>query len=273
MHKLRNMKLFSAGVFSLLVLFSSAPVAASSANISHAFHASGQIPSGSIVSLDKSQTGYVDLANTNNGLLIEGVAASANESLLAVDPSSTTVQVATSGSVNTLVSTLNGDIKVGDQIAVSPFNGVGMVALPGSHTVGLAETAFNSATQGASEQQVSDNKGKVSQIWFGYVRLSISIGADTAIAAGQEQDSLQKLAKNLTGHDVSPFRLVISLIVASVAILLLITLIYASIYGTIVSVGRNPLARYDIFRSLASVIAMALVVAALASVTIFFLLK
>ncbi len=80
----------------------------------------------------------------------------ANDSLLAVDETDGGVQVATSGNAKALVSTVNGDIAVGDQIGVSPFNGVGMKAAPGSRVIGLAQTAFKTGAKGASNQEVTD---------------------------------------------------------------------------------------------------------------------
>ncbi len=52
--------------------------------------------------------------------------------------------------------------------------------------------------------------------------------------------------------------------------LALITLIYASIYGSIVSIGRNPLAKYAVFRTLGSVLGLAALTAAISCLIIFF---
>ncbi len=273
MQKLRYLKLFLTGVSGFVIFLGLAPAGASSANISHAYHASGTIANGSIVSLDQERSDYVQLANVNNGALIDGVVIASNDSLLAVDPSNTTIQVATSGTVNTLVSTLNGDISVGDRISVSPFNGVGMKSLPGSHVIGLSETAFNSSVSGASKQVVHDKYGKASDIWLGYVQVSIAIGTDNSTSNTQQLNSLQKLAKNLTGRTVSTIRVATSMAIAIATVLVLAILVYASIYGSIMSVGRNPLAKYTIFRTLGSVLGMALLVASVASITIFYLLR
>jgi hypothetical protein len=198
-----------------------------------------------------------------------------NDSLIAVDATTApgTVQVATSGRASALVSTLNGDIKIGDQVGVSPFDGVGMKALPGSRVIGLAETAFNSNTEGATAEHVTDKSGKTSSVQIGYVRVNIAIGTNATILTTADLNSLQKFAKTLTGHTVSTERVAISLAVATVAILALITLIYASIYGSIISIGRNPLAKYTVLRTLSSVLALALLTAVVSGVTIFFLLR
>jgi hypothetical protein len=261
------------GIISLLMLFSLSPVGAASANISHAYHASNSIANGSIVSLDPTRSDYIQAASVDNGSRLLGVAVANNDSLLAVDAANNTTQVATSGTVTTLVSDLDGPIAVGDQIAVSPVSGVGMKALPGSHIIGLAQTAFTAGNTGTKTEQLTDKSGKTSEVHVGYLSLSLAIGTDTAAAAGSDLNGLQRLARNLTGHTLSTARVVISLIVAFVAVLSLITLIYAAIYGSIISIGRNPLAKYAIFRTLSSVLGMALLTGVIASLTIFLLLR
>jgi len=271
MRHLHSFKLFAAGVLVVLVVFGLAPAGASSANISHSYHANTSVANGSIVSLDPVHSDYVQLANNTNGTRLLGVAS--DDSLLAVDSTQGGVQIATSGTANTLVSTLNGNIKVGDRIAVSPFNGIGMKSVPGSYTIGLAQTALSTNSQGATTQQVTDKNGKKTEIQVGYVRLNISIGTDTSSGGGPSLNSLQKIAKSLTGHTISTARVIVSVAVAIVALVALVTLIYVSIYASIISVGRNPLADHAVFRTLAYVLAMASLLAIIAAVTIFLLLK
>jgi len=273
MRNRRSVRLVLTGASLLLTVLSLAPAGASSANISHSYHAGTSISGGSIVSLDPTRSDYVEPANVDNGSRLLGVAVASDDSLLAVDPGVDTVQIATSGNANTLVSTLSGDVDVGDQIAVSPFNGIGMKAVPGSHVIGLAQTAFSSSSDGATTRQITDKSGHNKAVQVGYVRVSIAIGTSSAAGSGSEGSGLQRLARSLTGHAVSTPRVIVSLIVALVALVALITLIYASIYGSIISVGRNPLAKYTIFRTLGSVLGMAALTAVIAGLTIFFLLR
>jgi hypothetical protein len=257
----------------LLGLITTAPVsAASSANLSRSYMAEGDLKNGSILSLDPNKTGYVQVANVNNGSRLVGVATASSDSLLAVDVTSGKVQVATSGSTVVLVSTLNGDIKAGDQIAVSPFNGIGMEAPPGARVIGVATTDFNAGTAGAATQTVTNKQGHSSQIYVGSVRLNINIGINST-GIGNNVNSLQKLVRTITGSTVPMYRIVISLAIIGVALITMITLIYGSIYGSIISIGRNPLAKYDVFRTLAGVIGMILLTAGVAAVAVFFLLR
>ena len=273
MHKLRWLRLVITSS-PLLLMLSVPAVSAASANISRSYHAASPIPNGSLVSLDQARQGYVQLADTTNAKQLLGVALPSNDSLLAIDPSNATVQVAISGTVSTLVSTANGNIKVGDQVAASPFGGIGMAAEPGSHLVGIAQTAFNAQTNGATDETVKDTAGKEHQIKIGLIRLSIAVGTGASTSGGGNQANfLQRLIKSLTGKTIPTVRIVLSLVVSVVALISLVTLVYASIYGSIVSVGRNPLAKTAIFRTLTSVMIMAIITVAVACVTIYFLLR
>lgn len=258
----------------LVVLLGLLPAGASSANISHSYKSAESLQDGSLVSLNPDRSDYVEAANTSNAKRLLGVVVDSEDSLLAVDAQDGSAQVATSGTASALVSTINGDIKVGDQIAVSPFAGVGMKAGPSSRIIGLAQTAFSADSAGVASQQVTDKGGKQRTVYYGLVRVNISVG--TASSAGNAQDNLsglQRLARSLTGHVVSTPRIILSLVVACAALIALITLIYASIYGSIISIGRNPLAKYAVFRSLGGVLLLASLLAAVAGLTIFFLLR
>ena len=260
------------GVISTLITLGLASTSASSANISHSYHMVGAVTNGSLVSLDPQRSDYVQPANTGNGSRLLGVAVVASDSLIAVNPTQGNTQVATSGTATALVSNLDGDINVGDQVAVSPFNGIGMKALPGSYIIGLAQSAMTANSSGVITEQVTDKSGKASTISVGFIRVNIAIGVNNTSGGTSSLNSLQKIVKSLTGHVVSTARIIISIIIAAVATIALMTLIYASIFGSIISIGRNPLASHAVFRTLGVVLFMALLTAGFAGLIITFLL-
>lgn len=274
MRRGRPLRLLLTGVgLMCLVVLGFAPAGASSANISRSYQGSGDIVNGSVVSLDPKRSDYVQPANTTNGPRLLGVAVASDDSLLAVDSTPGDVQVATSGSASVLVSDLGGDIKVGDQISVSPFNGVGMKAAVGSRVLGLAQTTFDKNVTGASRRTVTDKSGKQSQISVGFARVTIAVGGNANDPAYENLNDLQRFARSITGRTVSTPRIIISLVVVAVSLLALITLVYASIYSSIISIGRNPLAKYAVFRTLGSVLGMAALTTLVASVTVYLLLR
>ncbi len=255
----------------MLIGLVSTNVSAASPNISRSYNSTTSIPTGSIVSLVSDKSGYVEPSNIANGQKMAGVVVNSDESLLAVNPSSGKVQVATDGNVNTLVSTVNGNIIAGQEIAVSPFNGIGMMASPGDRVVGTALTNFNSKTSGAAVEQVRDSSGTSHNITVGYIKLSISIGVDNNTGNSSLQ-AIQQFIESLTGHYVSTFRVIAAMGISFLAIISIVTLIYAAVYSSIISIGRNPLAKFAVLRTLTSVIGMIVLIAGVGSLSLYLLL-
>lgn len=272
MRRLLRSGVVLGGFVSVIAVFGLALAGASAANISHSYRAKQPITNGSIVSLLPKQTDSVEPANIDNDARLLGVALASKDSLLAVDANQGDVQVATSGNVNVLVSTINGAIAVGDKVAVSPLNGLGMKTTSGARIIGLAQSAFNESSEGASVQTVSNKNNQKKQVSVGYVNLIIAIQTDTSSKTSDQGSGLQKLGVSITGHSVSTLRVVLAIAVAVIAVIALVTLIYAAIYGSIISIGRNPLAKNTVLRTLTSVIVLAVITAVVAGVTIFWLL-
>lgn len=259
-------------VVGLIGLVGLTPAGASSANISHSYNATVAIQEGNLLSLDPARPDFVEPANVKNGDRLLGVAVNSNDSLIAVDASDSTIQVATSGTASVLVSTVNGDIKVGDQIAVSAFSGIGMKAASGSKVIGLAQTDFTAESPGAA-QNVTNEAGVSKEIKIGYVRLTIAISTNNTSTGSPQLNALQRLIKSLTGQEVSMARIILSMIIAIIALITSVVLIYGAIYGSIISIGRNPLAKHAVFRSLGGVLVMVVLTVGLAVAAIFMILR
>ncbi len=256
-------------LFLPIMVYSSA--SATSPTVSRAYGIYGVIQPGSLVSLVQERGNVVEQANTSNGTRLIGVSVAANTSLLEVDSSANTVQVATDGTATTLVSTINGSINIGDEVGVSPINGVGMKVGLNTRVIGVAQSAFSSSSSGATAEQVTDSKGKTKTIEVGYIPVSLAIG--TSNQGTQQETGLQKLANNFLGHPISNTRIILALIIGAIGLASVISLIYASIYSTIISIGRNPLAKFEVMRTLTSVMGMVLIIAGISSLTIYLLLR
>ena len=242
---------------------------ASDASLSKSFNFSGNITNGSLVSLTPSKENTVELANESNSSNLVGVSISNNQSLIEVNPSSNTIQVATQGSVYALVSDVNGSISMGNQIAVSPFSGVGMKANVGSTVIGVAQSSFN-AKSTAKKMSVYTKSGKKQTIRVGYIKILILLGqakSPTVI------NGLQNFTEALTGKPISNTRVIISFVIAVLGLVSIITIVYASIDGTIISIGRNPLAKSNVFRILRNVAYFAVIILIICVSSVYLLLR
>lgn len=270
-------RLVSVCVVLLLVLVDGGcAFAVASLTQAYTVAAGDTITAGELVSTRSSAAGQVALADTANGQGIAGVVVAGQQSVLAVtDPTQTnSVNVASGGVNEVYVSTINGDIHRGDLISVSPISGFGMKAAAGFFTIGTAQADFTSATGGAGTYQVPKASGSAQTVSTGSIPVAIAIGSGIASSAPSGLvGNIQTIIGAVAGHQVSALKAVLGFLVAVTAIGALIALVYGAIHASIVAMGRNPLARRSILRTLAQVSALACLIVVVAGVILYLTLR
>ena len=270
MHK--HLRILIALVFCTLVIIPmSVSALAASASFSRAYQTTSSMVSGSLVSLDPAHPGYVQLAQVNNQQNLIGVVVNKDGSLITANPTNTGVQVILSGTADTLVSTINGNIKPGDEIAASPISGVGEKANPGSRIVGIAQLNFSQKSPGAIIHQLRDLSGHLSKVAIGYTAVAVAVSTSPR-SGSTVLTSLQGFASAIVGHPTSLVSVILSTVIAIIALVALIALVYGTIRGSLVSIGRNPLAKPAIFQSLTQVLIMSVMLIAFAIIIDYLLL-
>jgi hypothetical protein len=246
------------------------------ADVSRSFltDASDIVP-GTLVSVQPN--GTVALTNLRNEQRLVGVVLAADTaSLLTLNRGEgrPAVQVSESGIVNMYASTLNGDVHAGNMITVSPLSGIGMAATTGLRTVGIAQADLTSTTVGVKPFVIHDHAGQSKRVFVGTLPVLISSGgSESASASPGFIGNLQALAATAVGHPVSTSQAVISLVVTVVSMAALIALVYGTIRASVVAVGRNPLARASIYKILAQVFGMVVVIAVVAMAILYLMLR
>lgn len=242
-------------------------------NLSNSYQSNSPIPAGQLVSLASGKNGnLVEPANIGNANKLLGVAVQANQSLLAVNAGRSRVQVAISGTALVAVSNLNGAISAGDAIAVSPVNGVGMKASPGLEMIGVAKTAFNTTASTIKISKIHNSKGQIKEVKIGFVSVAIKTG----IVPGSDQGGLnkyEKLVSYLAGHDVSASQATVAGAIVLVTVIAMAVLVGGAVRGSLISVGRNPLAKGSILTAAAQILAMTALLALLAVIALFLVLR
>jgi hypothetical protein len=224
-------------------------LAASGDSISRSYSSSTELRPGSIVSADKNSGSAVLTEQTNIRQLI-GVVVDRDTSLVAVDPDEAKAQVANSGQSKVLVSSVNGAIRSGDKIAISPFAGVGMKALADGYIIGRAVGSFDASSDSVFTETATDKNGDRKTISMGYVSVDLAPGYDSTITDSGKNNGLQDFVESLTGRTISTPRIIVSLIIVVLTVAVIAVLVYAAIFGSIISIGRNPLARDSILKAL-----------------------
>lgn len=241
-------------------------------SISQGFLTKERTPLGAIVSLQKDASDYVVSSNTANANNILGVVVGEDNSLLSLsDGQSNQIQVATTGLVQVLVSDINGPIVSGDQITSSPINGVGMKATANTKVVGTAQDSL-SASHG-SESSYTDKTGRKHKILLGEIPVLVNPSffykqPDKTIIPA----TVQNLANALAGKTVSTLPIVISAGIFIVTLIIVASIIYSMIHGSIISVGRNPMSQAAIYRNLVQLSGLIILILAVSVVSIYLVL-
>lgn len=242
------------GIVGTLTLFGLAAPTLAAAPTVQGYLAKQALPVGSLVSLD-ANPGIVQAATNQNVESLVGVAAAGDNSSLGESVAAGQIPVATGGATDTLVSDLEGDIRVGDRITASAVSGVGAKATASARIVGVAQGSFDARTAGAITTTITESNSHKKDIHVGRIPVLVNVTYYTAsqspsTAKSGNPSALEKAANALAGKTVSLFALAFAGLVLFVAIVAAAVILYGSTRGSIVAVGRNPLARKLIATSL-----------------------
>ena len=241
--------------------------------ISQSYTADTAVPAGSIVSLVKDTQNQVSASKPANVSGILGVVIDGDNSQVTLtSDQKNQVQVATSGLEQVLVSDINGNIKSGDQITASPISGVGMKATASTKVVGSAQDDFPNST--AKSEQYKDKDGKQQSVKLGQIPVLVNASyyykqPDKTIIPA----ALQNLANSLAGKTVEALPILISAAIFIVTLIVVVSIIYAMIHSSIISVGRNPMAQSAVYRNVIQLSLLVIAILAVAVVSIDLVLR
>jgi hypothetical protein len=246
---------------------------AQSAAISQGYKPDGSLAPGALVSLEAAQNS-VTAADTANNSGLFGVVVGANSTPLAVNTTNTKnmVQVTTNGAAQVFVTDLNGPIKAGDQIAPSAIQGVGMKVLTSSKVVGVAQRAFDASTA-ISTITVKTASGGTQVAHIGIIPVAVQVVYYTVPQKSVVPDFIQQFAVSVTGKTVSVAQLAIVLVILAAALIVVGTLMFAAVRGSIVSLGRNPLAASSIYRGTFQAVASSMAILGIAVIGAYMVLR
>lgn len=246
MHRGENVKVILCSVICLLLV--PAAVFAESA-ISQGFPTEETLQPGTIVSRQEKEKG-IEQATSGSADRLLGVVS--DTSLLELsDDGPSQAQVVTNGLAYTLVSNINGEIKVGDFVTASPLKGVGMKTLETGYVIGVAQANFADSKK-VSERTVTDKLGNQKVISIGLMPVQIDV---THYEKQDDKKSvipqfILSIAQAVSGKRVSVVRVLAALLVLIVGTVAIGVMLYASVRSSIASIGRNPLAAAAVNRGL-----------------------
>ncbi len=227
---------------------------------------------GSIVSLKNNTNDEVIAANNSNVENLLGVIVNPGNSILSVtSDQKNTAEVATNGVLQVLVSDINGAINNGDQITASPIDGVGMKANQNVRVIGIAQGALD--TRSGSKQSYADKNGKKKTVFIGQIPLQVAVSyffkePDKTIVPA----AIQNVANTLAGKNVSTLPIIISVAIFIITIIVVVSIVFAMVRSSIISVGRNPMSQSAIYRDLIQLSALVMAILAVGMISIYLVL-
>jgi hypothetical protein len=248
------------------------PAAGAKTLVSQSYASDSNLPSGSIVSLQKGYSDRVTGATIKNDNDIFGVVVNPDSSQLSISSGqSNQVNVSQSGLEQVLVSDINGDIDIGDSITASPITGVGMKATENSKVIGVAQDSFPNST--AQNTTYKDGKGQQQTVKLGQIPVLVSVAyyykqPDKTIIP----QALQNLANSIAGKKVNSLPIIISAVIFIVTLVIVVSIVYSLIHSSIISVGRNPMSQSAIYRNVIQLSVLVIVILGVAVGSIYMVL-
>jgi hypothetical protein len=239
------------GMAVAMFMFTVLPVAAQNGGaIAQGFSASGaDIVDGTLVSLKDDAEDMVEVATMASSARLAGVAAS--EALVALSQGADTLQVIIGGTASVLVSDINGAVRAGDKITISPIEGVGMKATANTQVVGAAQTNFDDIT--TETRSITDQSGQEHNVRIGRLPVQVNVAYYVAPTSNILPPFIQNLSNSIAGKPVSVVRILVASSLIVVGAISIFILLYVSTRNGIISIGRNPLAAGAIRKGLLQV--------------------
>lgn len=207
-------------------------------------------------------TSYVQKSSVKDADKTVGVVVNLGDNLVTSVSGDYQIFVASSGEALVYVTNLNGAVKKGDLLAPSPLEGVLMRASDG--TPGILGAAMDDFS--AQEAQTVSVRGSEA-VKIASLHINMDVKFATS-SAGVQQSLLERLGQSVAHRQVNSLQAFIGLAILILLIVVEGGIVYAAISSSILSLGRNPLAKRTIMRGLlqASLLVLAVLAVGIASI-------
>ena len=251
----------------------------SNAPVTQSYGTDSVVQKGMIVRLNPKDSSKVEPLSQDESKDMLGIVVQANDAALSLtsDLSKRQVYVATYGKYEVLVSTQNGVIAAGDLLSISTIDGVGMKADGDTRTViGKTLTSFDGKSNVLGTSSLSDTSGKKTEVSLGRVSVQVQVQANPLQSVALPTaftNFLSRVGYSVGNKTVNPSRLYLALLVLVIASFVAAVLMFSGVRSAMTAIGRNPLAKKAIYRSLVQVVISSLIVFIVGLFAVYLLLK
>lgn len=253
-----------------LLVFVSAQGTVLAQSFVRGFDSDQTLERGVIVVVNDEDPDKIEPAQLQRVKDLYGVIVNPNDATVTLSDDGEQAFVATSGRYLTLVSTQNGPISPGDFITVSSIEGVGMKVddiVP--VVIGRAVSSFD----GSSAVSTAEVAGK--DVSIGRIQVDILVSNNPLQRPSEANlpDFLRSAAEAIAGKPVPAIRIYLALFVFIISSFIAASLMYGGVRSSIISVGRNPLSKKSIIRSMLQVVIVGLIIFIIGIFGVYLLLR
>jgi len=247
--------------------------------VTKSYNADASVQIGMIVELKtKAPDTVVPLPNSDIKGMLGVVIPESNASIVLTPQNIQTQQVlvATSGRYEVLVSNQNGPVKVGDYVTISAISGVGMKAGDNElEVIGKAAGNFTGTANVIGQVKLTSTIGKQSTVALGRIPVDLNISHNPLFQKTVDYvpGFMAKIAVSVAQHPVSVARIYLSMALLAVTAVIAGNVLYSGVRSGMIAVGRNPLSKKSIFRSLIQTVIAGLIIFVAGVFAVYLLLK
>lgn len=272
----KNFKI-GTGLTVFLLVFIAFTVVAKAQTVTRGYSSDNLLQKGMIVKLKSDDPRKVEPVSREDAEKVHGVVINPTDSAVLLSDEDQKVYVASGGPYVVLVSDQNGPVKQGDYVTVSSLTGIGMAASDLDKVViGKAIEAFdpNDSSKVRTTAVIKDSAGREKSLKIATIRVDISIGRNPSLRANSSLPVVLKAAsETIAGKPVTSTRVYLSFFIFVATSVITGMMLYSAVRHTMVAMGRNPLGRKAIFRSLIQVSSVAVIIFITGLFTVYLLLK
>lgn len=218
-----------------------------------------------------SDNSSVERATISNKDRFVGITTTREASSITVANKSSEVIITTQGNVKALVSDVQGGIKKGDALTLSPIKGF-LMKMNTEATLIVGFAIEDLSTDLAKTEKFKTEDGGETETRLGSISVDLLPPKDQITQGDKQSSSLVTFAKNLTGREVSPWKIFAAVLTFFILLVSVGSIVYGATHNTIGALGRNPLAKKEIYRHLIRIMSLALILIILGAAILYNLL-
>lgn len=247
--------------------------------VTQSYNADPAVQIGMIVELATKPPHTVAPLPANDMKAMLGVVIPQSSATIVLTPQKVSQQqviVATSGHYSVLVSNQAGPIKVGDYVTISAIDGVGMKASQDqTEVIGKAAAAFTGSANVIGSVKLKDTTGKETTAAIGRIAVDVNVSHNPLYQKSVDYvpGFLAKIAVTVANHPISAARIYLSLALLAMTAFITGNMLYSGVRSGMIAVGRNPLSKKSIIRSLIQTVIAGLIIFVAGVFAVYLLLK